>query len=946
MWIESIHIHGFGIFNDFRVGNISNGLSVFLGDNEAGKSTLMAFIRQTLFGFPKKTQKTRKQYSALRGGRFGGILKIRMNNGDMITVNRHKERQSETSSIYKNDIIQVGVEQLPIGLHASREDLYRNIFAFSLDELQSLETLENEKINAIIYSASIGTGGSDLVEVYKKLDTAMEELFKSGGTKPHANQLLKQIEENQSRLKESQSSFSEYDEKKAEFESKELELKSLESELRRLKEKQGENSLLLRTFEDWFDLQEAKKSLAGMPEITSFPQNGLVNLEKAENAIEHTELQIEKSKKKQKDIENDLSQININEHLIKTGPQLKALIESKVDYVKAVNDLPERKKELYAAETTLKNRLSELGPEWDSDLLLKSDTSMQIPVEIRNYRKKLNTTEEEIKQSESDSKRVQNALRECEKKVEIAQEELKTIDERGWKGYSNTIMPLKYVFIIEGIAVLSGAVFYITSSIIEGIAYFFGFSLAAGGYLLLRQRLGKNFYRQEQLRKDDELKKLEEEFDRIEQESVDAENIHQQRNESYAQVLEMWKNWQEDYGLHANTNPETAIDIINEIKETKKLLEDIEKLKERIIRIVETIDHFEGKTKSVLEQSCETFPAHMNYGETAGTLYDRYNDHKDLMLKRQELEKSLKNLEIDIEGLETELHKADEKRSVLLDEAGAKNSDEFRKMNDDWSRIVELRQKIQALDNRIQKDAGSESRVEWLYQEFPVDKYVLEREQKECEEILTGLEERRKILNREIGALNKRIEELERSSDTSLQLSEREVLNAELDTAAQKWAVYKIARTLLDRARMRCEKERQPAIMKEAEKHFTVITGGKYIQVKKPLDRTNMYIIDGHDERKSVDGELSRGTAEELYFAVRLGLISEFSTREESLPVIMDDIFVNMDDERLPAAIRTLKPLTETNQVLVFTCHSKTAELISTEFTDTPIIKLHDGSLA
>ena len=36
---------GFGIFSDVSVENLSPGLSIFLGENEAGKSTCLEFLR-------------------------------------------------------------------------------------------------------------------------------------------------------------------------------------------------------------------------------------------------------------------------------------------------------------------------------------------------------------------------------------------------------------------------------------------------------------------------------------------------------------------------------------------------------------------------------------------------------------------------------------------------------------------------------------------------------------------------------------------------------------------------------------------------------------------------------------------------------------------------------------------------------------------------------------
>ena len=53
--IAGWHIEGFGIFQDFEV-RLSDGLTVFLGPNEAGKSTLLGFLRGDAVRFPEPAQ--------------------------------------------------------------------------------------------------------------------------------------------------------------------------------------------------------------------------------------------------------------------------------------------------------------------------------------------------------------------------------------------------------------------------------------------------------------------------------------------------------------------------------------------------------------------------------------------------------------------------------------------------------------------------------------------------------------------------------------------------------------------------------------------------------------------------------------------------------------------------------------------------------------------------
>src|SRR3954451_15676007 len=74
MRIETIHIDGFGGWNNKTWGPLDAGLNVFHGPNETGKSTLMAFVRAMFFGFEKRGSP--KRYEPVNGGSHGGHLKL------------------------------------------------------------------------------------------------------------------------------------------------------------------------------------------------------------------------------------------------------------------------------------------------------------------------------------------------------------------------------------------------------------------------------------------------------------------------------------------------------------------------------------------------------------------------------------------------------------------------------------------------------------------------------------------------------------------------------------------------------------------------------------------------------------------------------------------------------------------------------------------------------
>src|SRR5205085_6452932 len=73
MKITDLKIDGFGVWHDLTLRGMSPELTVFYGPNEAGKSTLMQFMRSILYGM--SPQRREKYLPPIVGGRPGGRLK-------------------------------------------------------------------------------------------------------------------------------------------------------------------------------------------------------------------------------------------------------------------------------------------------------------------------------------------------------------------------------------------------------------------------------------------------------------------------------------------------------------------------------------------------------------------------------------------------------------------------------------------------------------------------------------------------------------------------------------------------------------------------------------------------------------------------------------------------------------------------------------------------------
>ena len=88
MRLTGFYIDGFGLFHNLKIEGLSPELTVFLGMNESGKSTLLGFLRAVLFGFPDG-RSNENLYPPLSGGKHGGNLTLFTDDQHLYVVERY-----------------------------------------------------------------------------------------------------------------------------------------------------------------------------------------------------------------------------------------------------------------------------------------------------------------------------------------------------------------------------------------------------------------------------------------------------------------------------------------------------------------------------------------------------------------------------------------------------------------------------------------------------------------------------------------------------------------------------------------------------------------------------------------------------------------------------------------------------------------------------------------
>jgi uncharacterized protein YhaN len=215
---------------------------------------------------------------------------------------------------------------------------------------------------------------------------------------------------------------------------------------------------------------------------------------------------------------------------------------------------------------------------------------------------------------------------------------------------------------------------------------------------------------------------------------------------------------------------------------------------------------------------------------------------------------------------------------------------------------------------------------------------VLETMRVAVTEELAGVRDQIEEVSAELNSLRGRLDSEGRDAAMALARQRMEGLRAAAGAEADSHVVDALAVRLLDRARERFERERQPEVARSAGRVFNVMTGGRYTDVRVPLGGGGLSVLAETGTLRPTL-ELSKGTAEQLYLALRIGFLSTVAAGLD-LPVLMDDVVVNFDAGRREGAAAAIAQLAAGRQVVFFTCHEETADALAIAAPDRTLVTL------
>ncbi|WP_219837859.1 ATP-binding protein [Paenibacillus sp. R14(2021)] len=278
------------------------------------------------------------------------------------------------------------------------------------------------------------------------------------------------------------------------------------------------------------------------------------------------------------------------------------------------------------------------------------------------------------------------------------------------------------------------------------------------------------------------------------------------------------------------------------------------------------------------------------------------------------------------------------KQAQWLQAGKAIDEFQFLTVLEQSERLHEIEHELFKLDAQLTagRSGSKQSELDALYASYKESE--LQAKYAETGEELQAVELQRSHLLEQSGRKRQQLEQLLRDNDRQRLTADREQTIASLEQLISRYAVLSISMTMMKRTKRLMEEQRQPGVLREASRWMNLLSEGRYRRISIPEGEQTIS-LENSDGRIVESIFLSRGTAEQLYLAMRFALADE-AAGASALPLLLDDPFVNFDDGRLKAAAGVLEEIAARRQLIFFTCHAHVRDLLLARIPAAQLIRL------
>ncbi|MCF8017101.1 MAG: chromosome segregation protein SMC, partial [Chromatiaceae bacterium] len=389
-----------------------------------------------------------------------------------------------------------------------------------------------------------------------------------------------------------------------------------------------------------------------------------------------------------------------------------------------------------------------------------------------------------------------------------------------------------------------------------------------------------------------------------------------------------WAVLMRELGLDDQTTPGEVSDHLQSIADGLRLVDDAKQIEIRIQAIEREAEDFERDVQALLLRLAPNL-AGRPVDEAIHQLTSQLTEQRAAKSRLDELNKQLRQAEKEARDAEAELHAADAVLSELCRQAGCDSVDQLEVIERRFLEQRALTEELREVEREL-IDSGDGLSLEGLETEAAeVDRdQVLAEINALDQRIDRELNPQRGVIFEQKLVAEQQFQAMAGSDEASALAEQAQQTLSEVRAHAERYIRLRLAARLLrDEIEAFRRKHRDP-ILTQASRYFSKLTCASLSGVETDFDESDQPVLVGvrpNGERLRVEA-MSTGTRDQLYLALRLAALDHYAESAEPLPLIVDDILIQFDDDRSRATLDALAEFSSKTQVILFTHHERVAD--------------------
>jgi uncharacterized protein YhaN len=269
-----------------------------------------------------------------------------------------------------------------------------------------------------------------------------------------------------------------------------------------------------------------------------------------------------------------------------------------------------------------------------------------------------------------------------------------------------------------------------------------------------------------------------------------------------------------------------------------------------------------------------------------------------------------------------EITAAEASIEALLRAAGTEEVDRLPEIERRSDRARALRGEIESLERQV-VEAGEDEFASLVADVEGFDRDAGAAKLEELNDQVQQLAAERDSIRDEIVTRRRDLEALESDPEAVRAREDIEMARSRLEAAALAYARARLAGLSVRRAMERYRREHQSPMLDRAKELFRRFTLSTFRDLYVDVEDGGRAVLIGrqYDEALRQVDQMSKGTREQLFLALRIAAIERYVETAGPVPVIFDDVFSESDETRSERIFEALGELAQTTQVIVLTHH-------------------------